>query len=121
MTDTYKCAECGETFEKWSDEEWSDEKAIAEAEAVLGIYDEENMVMVCDDCYQQIMKRHPVPSPEEQEKLVEKWKGILPTEATEGRDLDRDRRFLAMMLERQAEILRRIYDAVEDPCDDGRQ
>lgn len=117
MTDTYKCAECSETFEKG----WSDEEAIGEAEAVLGTYDEENMAVVCDDCYQKIMREHPIPSPEEQEKLVEKWKDLLPTEATEGRDLDCDRRFLAMMLEKQAEVFRRIDDVVEDPCDDGRQ
>jgi len=72
MSDTYKCAECGETFEKG----WSDEEAIGEAEAVLGTYDEENMAVVCDDCYQKIMREHPIPSPEERERLERKADAI---------------------------------------------
>lgn len=43
--ETFTCAVCGETFEC----EWSEEEAVAEAEAIFGKGVMEDYVIVCDD------------------------------------------------------------------------
>ena len=48
MTDTFKCAMCGGTFDK----EWSDAEALAEAAHVFGPEGmKEPLEIVCDGCY----------------------------------------------------------------------
>lgn len=48
----YKCAMCGGVFEK----EWSDEEAKAEQEDNgWGDIADEDMEIVCDDCYKKVM------------------------------------------------------------------
>lgn len=51
MSHFYTCEECGETFEA----EWSDEEAQAEARALFPGVPQEDMAVVCDDCWQGIM------------------------------------------------------------------
>jgi DNA-directed RNA polymerase subunit RPC12/RpoP len=48
--DTYRCAVCGETFQKG----WSDAEAVAEMEARFGPVPEEMRAVVCDDCDRRI-------------------------------------------------------------------
>jgi hypothetical protein len=52
-TTTYRCACCGQTFEKG----WSDAEAQAEAAQAFGVTTTENCALVCDDCYQDLMER----------------------------------------------------------------
>lgn len=47
---TYTCANCGETHTS----EWTEEEARAEAATIFG--DEQDMDVVCDDCYKEIME-----------------------------------------------------------------
>lgn len=59
--ESYTCAQCGGTFEK--DPEWTDEDVLAEAEVHGFLYDPDPQnVVVCDDCFKQIMAAndHPV-------------------------------------------------------------
>jgi hypothetical protein len=54
MSESFTCAECGGTFEK----AWSDEEARAEADENFG--DElVDPVVVCDDCYQEMVAWKP--------------------------------------------------------------
>jgi len=49
----YQCAECGGIFEKG----WTDEEAKAEMTTNgFNVCPEETMCIVCDDCYNKIMK-----------------------------------------------------------------
>jgi len=47
----YKCASCGEIFEK----DWSDEEALEERNEVFGNVPDSECDLVCDDCYRKIM------------------------------------------------------------------
>ncbi len=49
VSDTYECAQCHGVFTK----AWSDEEAIAEAEALWtpGEMAEEGAAVICDDCF----------------------------------------------------------------------
>lgn len=47
----FKCDECGGVFEKG----WSDEEAYAEQENNFGDMPNEQMAIVCDDCFKEIM------------------------------------------------------------------
>lgn len=62
-TDTFTCANCGETYEKT----WSDEEAAAEAAGLfpgLDITDPDAAPVVCDGCFRHIMGRAQVEAPE---------------------------------------------------------
>lgn len=53
----YRCGACGLTFEFIRDETWSDVAAVAEFRATFGdVALEEPSVVVCDDCYEKVMK-----------------------------------------------------------------
>jgi hypothetical protein len=58
MAETYKCAMCGNVCEKTV----SDEDALAECEAIFGDVSEEELAIVCDDCW-QIIKPPPLRLP----------------------------------------------------------
>ena len=54
---TYKCALCGNVYEKG----WTDEEAAKEAKEVMGIEDvndKRNVAIVCDDCYKKVTTIH---------------------------------------------------------------
>ena len=51
--DTYTCAVCKETFEKG----WCDDEAMEEAEEMFPSIPEDEMELVCDDCYNEMFKR----------------------------------------------------------------
>jgi uncharacterized protein with PIN domain len=52
----YRCAECEGVFEKG----WSEEEAKAEAaKNRFDAFPQEEMVIVCDDCYKKIMRQLP--------------------------------------------------------------
>ena len=55
----YTCAKCGETFDLVEDETWSSEKAKAEyAERFPDeLESDEPRAVVCDDCYQIMMRQ----------------------------------------------------------------
>ena len=62
-SDTFTCANCGETHEKG----WSDEEATAEAQENfpgIDVSDPGEAGVVCDDCYQHIMARARAEAPE---------------------------------------------------------
>lgn len=48
MSDTYKCCMCDKVFEKG----WSDEEALKESKNNFGDVLEDELEVVCDDCYQ---------------------------------------------------------------------
>lgn len=53
----YECAHCHGIFEFVNNDEWSDEKAKAEAETIFGKPVEEWSepgVTICDDCFKKI-------------------------------------------------------------------
>ena len=50
MIKTYKCANCGETFE----EAWSDEEAKKEAADLFPGVPQACMEVVCDDCWKKM-------------------------------------------------------------------
>ena len=52
MNETFTCALCNQTFEK----EWSDEEAIAEAEADFGYFNQAVFDVICDDCYRAMVE-----------------------------------------------------------------
>ena len=59
----YCCELCGGTFKKG----WSDKEAKAEAKANFGNMEPEEESIVCEDCYQVLMKwleRNPEPLPQ---------------------------------------------------------
>lgn len=43
----YKCAMCGGVFEKG----WTDEEAMKESKEIWGEIPEEDLVVICDDCF----------------------------------------------------------------------
>jgi DNA-directed RNA polymerase subunit RPC12/RpoP len=47
MSNTYKCAACGETFES----EISDEEALQESKTLWGDMDMADLVVICDTCF----------------------------------------------------------------------
>ena len=52
MAEQYTCAACGNTYE----EGWSDEEARAEYEDVFPGRDIDDADVVCDTCYQEIVR-----------------------------------------------------------------
>lgn len=50
MGDTYRCAACGEEYEKG----WTDEEAAAEAETLFTAEERQDMAVVCDDCWRKM-------------------------------------------------------------------
>ncbi len=48
--DEYTCSVCRETF----DYEWTDEEAMAEAEAIFGDSLGDDPAVVCDDCWHKM-------------------------------------------------------------------
>ena len=55
VSDTFTCANCGETFPKG----WSDEEAQAEAEAIFTPAELAATDIVCDDCFKLAMEALP--------------------------------------------------------------
>lgn len=52
MTDTYTCERCKGVFEKG----WTDEEAAAEAQQLFGDLSEDDKAVLCEDCFQALMK-----------------------------------------------------------------
>lgn len=50
----YLCASCGNMFEK----DWTDEEAIADFNNDFPGYSKDDTVIVCDDCYQRILRQY---------------------------------------------------------------
>ena len=50
MSNTYKCAVCGEVHEK----SWSDEEAAAELAENFPGFEPDDCGIVCDDCYKKM-------------------------------------------------------------------
>jgi len=57
----YKCANCKEEFEFIRDETWSEESAKEEYEKTFGEPPSAATSLVCDDCYEKIMRYHDHP------------------------------------------------------------
>jgi hypothetical protein len=53
--DTFTCARCGGTWDKV----WTDEEAMAEAEATFTEAELTDAAVICDDCYQAFMPALP--------------------------------------------------------------
>jgi len=51
---SYKCSECGGTFESG----WTEEEALAEFRQTFGREKRDDDAEVCDECYKAIMGRH---------------------------------------------------------------
>lgn len=49
--DTFRCAECGDEYQK----AWSDEEAAAEKVALFPDVPDSACVVICDDCFNKIM------------------------------------------------------------------
>lgn len=47
-SNTYTCERCHQEFEYG----WTEEEATAEADALFGPLDPDDIAIVCDDCYQ---------------------------------------------------------------------
>lgn len=65
----YKCAYCGEIYEKG----WSDEESKKEAEEIFGKHPDEwndGQVVICDDCFKQIDPRNHPDQLEEAKKFL---------------------------------------------------
>jgi DNA-directed RNA polymerase subunit RPC12/RpoP len=52
----YKCASCGEIFEKG----WSDEESMEETKKNFGDVPENELEVICDDCYKKITVEIPI-------------------------------------------------------------
>lgn len=52
MSNQFTCADCGETFDKGR----SDEEALKESKEIWGEIPQEDMEIICEDCYQKMMK-----------------------------------------------------------------
>lgn len=52
----YRCAQCEEIWKKEISDEWSDEKAKEEYKKNFPELPDVEKVLICDDCYQEIMK-----------------------------------------------------------------
>lgn len=50
----YKCSSCGGVFEKSR----PDEEALEESVETFGEMKQENLAIVCDDCYNNFMKQY---------------------------------------------------------------
>jgi hypothetical protein len=57
MTKTLVCEHCGEEFLSRDDEQWNDAKAAAELEQNFPGAPIEECAVICDDCYQRIMRQ----------------------------------------------------------------
>lgn len=78
-TETFTCANCGETHEKG----WSDEEAAAEAQENfpgIDIASGDEAAVVCDACYEHIMGRARVEAPE---AIGPGWRDYEPDAAPE--------------------------------------
>lgn len=51
MSNSYQCGKCGGTFEK----DWTDEEARQETKRLWGDLPEEDLVVVCDDCFIELV------------------------------------------------------------------
>ena len=49
MAETFTCAKCKETFKK----AWSDKEAVEEYNQLWETTDENDLVLLCDDCFQK--------------------------------------------------------------------
>jgi hypothetical protein len=54
---TLLCEHCGEEFEPLDDEQWNDAKAAAELEQNFPGAPIEECAVICEDCYQRIMRQ----------------------------------------------------------------
>ena len=54
---TLLCEHCGEEFEPLDDEQWNDAKAAAELEQNFPGARPEECAVICEDCYQRIMRQ----------------------------------------------------------------
>ena len=52
---SFRCSDCGETFSYISDGSWDDDAAAAEATG-NGFADNDDLVVICDDCYNRIFQ-----------------------------------------------------------------
>lgn len=59
MTDSYTCANCGNTYDKRQDDDWSDEHAMREARETFSGAELETLAVVCDDCFKLISPHIP--------------------------------------------------------------
>ena len=57
MKEDLICAHCGEEFTPSDDEQWNDTKALVELEQKFPGTPVEECVVICDDCYQRIMRQ----------------------------------------------------------------
>ena len=57
MKEDLVCAHCGEEFTPPDDEQWNDAKALAELEQKFPGTPVEECVVICDDCYQKMMRQ----------------------------------------------------------------
>lgn len=48
----FTCVNCGQTFPK----AWSDEEAMEESRAIWGDLPREELVQICDDCFNRLMR-----------------------------------------------------------------
>jgi len=46
----YRCMLCGQVYEKG----WSEEEAMAESRAIWGQIPQQNLAVICDECWQKI-------------------------------------------------------------------
>ena len=58
MSDSYKCACCLEEFGYVRDETWNDCSAEVEYKATFGMEPDKATGVVCDDCYNAMLKQH---------------------------------------------------------------
>ncbi len=49
-TDEYQCELCNKTYKKG----WTDEEAIKESQEIFGEYSQEDLAVICDDCWQKL-------------------------------------------------------------------
>jgi hypothetical protein len=59
----FTCSICGKTQVR-HDDNWYDEKALEEARKHLGSLPEDQRLMVCDECWKEILEAgNPAPNP----------------------------------------------------------
>lgn len=54
MSATFKCASCGEVFDKLSDGSWTDEDALKEKGELFPDLDMSDAAVVCDTCFKRM-------------------------------------------------------------------
>lgn len=52
-SNTFTCEDCRGTFDK----AWTDEEATAESVAIWGALESADAAVVCDDCFETLMRR----------------------------------------------------------------